>query len=252
MSSKIALITGGSRGLGKSAALHLAASGMDIILTYKSAKDEADKVVKDIEAHGQKALALQLDVADSSSFAAFKQTLHSEMDQHFQSTQFHVLLNNAGMGYHTPFTEVKEAEFDALMNVHVKGVFFLTQALEPQIVDGGLILNVSSGLARFTVPGYCAYATMKGAIEVFTRYLAKELGPRGIRVNTIAPGATETDFGGGVVRDNKELNAMLATQTALGRVGLPDDIGGGIAALAQDNAAWITGQRIELSGGQSI
>ena len=233
-------------------ALHLAEMGSDIILTYRQAKDEANAVVKAVEQRGQKALAVPLDVGDSSSFASFKANLLSQMDKHFQTTKIDVLINNAGMGMNAPIAEMTEDDFDALMNVHLKGVFFLTQALLPDMKDGGLILNVSSGLARFTIPGYGAYAMMKGGIEVLSRYLAKELGGRGIRVNTIAPGATETDFGGGVVRDNKELNAMLAAQTALGRVGLPDDIGAAVAALAQDSCAWMTGQRIELSGGQSI
>lgn len=252
MKNKIALITGGSRGLGKSTALHLAKAGMNIVLTYKSSKSEADQVVKEIESYGQTALAMQLNTSDSSSFADFKQQLLSEMTQHFDNTHIDVLINNAGIGHHALISETEEENFDELYNIHVKGVYFLTQTLIPQINDGGLILNISSGLARFSLPGYSAYAVMKGAIEVFTRYLAKELGPRGIRANTIAPGAIETDFSGGVVRDNKDLNNMIASHTALGRVGLPDDVGGAIAAIAQDGTRWITGQRIEVSGGQSM
>jgi NAD(P)-dependent dehydrogenase (short-subunit alcohol dehydrogenase family) len=252
MSTSIALITGGSRGLGKSTALKLAERGVDVILTYRSNTSEAAKVVAEIEQMGRRAVALPLDVGDSKSFRDFAAVLKRTLAQTWQREQFDFLINNAGVGVHASFAETTEAQFDELVNVHFKGTFFLTQALLPLLADGGRIVNISSGLARFALPGYAAYAAMKGGVEVLTRYLAKELGARGISVNTVAPGAIETDFGGGAVRDNAQLNAMIASQTALGRVGLPDDIGGAIASLLSPGTAWITAQRIEVSGGQSI
>jgi len=252
MSTSIALITGGSRGLGKSAALKLAEQGVDVVLTYRSNTSEAAKVVAQIQQMGRRAVALPLDVGDSKSFRDFSAVLKRTLLQTWQREQFDFLVNNAGVGVHASFAETTEAQFDELVNVHFKGTFFLTQALLPLLADGGRIVNISSGLARFALPGYAAYAAMKGGVEVLTRYLAKELGARGISVNTVAPGAIETDFGGGAVRDNAQLNAMIASQTALGRVGLPDDIGGAIASLLSPGTAWITAQRIEVSGGQSI
>jgi len=249
MTRKIALITGGSRGLGKNAALQLAARGVDVVITYNSRLDEAQKVVAAIEATGAKGLALQLDVTQSSRFPEFARSLADALQTHWNRPTFDHLINNAGMGVHASFADTTEAQFDELMNAHLKAPFFLTQALLPHLANGGSIVNVSSGLARFSLPGYAAYATMKGGIEVLTRYMAKELGARGIRVNTLAPGAIETDFGGGAVRDNAALNAMIASQTALGRVGLPDDIGGAISVLVSDEAGWINGQRIEVAGG---
>ncbi len=251
-SPKIALITGGSRGLGRNTVLHLAKNGIDTVLTYRTSKEEAEQVVAEVEALGARAVALQLDTADTSGFPAFTDALKTVLQQTWQRDSFDFLVNNAGTGIHKPFAETTETDFDQLMNVHVKGVFFLTQQLLPLIADGGRILNVSSGLARFSLPGYSAYATMKGAIEVLTRYLAKELGPRHIAVNTLAPGAIETDFGGGAVRDNPELNKVVAAMTAMGRAGLPDDIGGAITALLSGNTGWMTGQRIEVSGGQNL
>jgi NAD(P)-dependent dehydrogenase (short-subunit alcohol dehydrogenase family) len=252
MTRKIALITGASRGLGKNAALHLAAQGADIIGTYHSRRDEAQALVSQIEEAGGRAVMLQLDVADSASFAAFAESVKSALTSHFKRDTFDFLLNNAGMGIHASFAETSEAQFDQLVNVHLKGPFFLTQRLLPLLADGGRILNVSSGLARFALPGYAAYAVMKGGIEVLTRYQAKELGARGISVNTIAPGAIETDFGGGAVRDNAALNEMVANNTALGRVGLPDDIGAAIALLFSEGSRWINAQRIEASGGMFL
>jgi NAD(P)-dependent dehydrogenase (short-subunit alcohol dehydrogenase family) len=248
----IALITGGSRGLGRSTALHLAATGSDLILTYREAAEPAAQVVREIEARGRRAVALPLDVADSRSFPAFAKSVSRALGEVWQRERFHHLVNNAGSGLHASFAETTEAQFDSVMNVHLKGAFFLTQALLPLIEDGGRIVNISSGLARFTLPGSAAYAVMKGGVEVLTRYLAKELGPRGIAVNTLAPGAIETDFGGGAVRDNPDLNRFIATQTALGRAGLPDDIGGATAMLLQPGNGWITGQRIEVSGGMFL
>lgn len=248
----IALITGGSRGLGKSMALNLAEHGTDVVLTYRSNQAEAEAVVAAIKQQGRRAIALPLDVGKTSSFATFAEQLRAALKQHWQRDNFDYLVNNAGIGVHASFVETTEAQFDELVNVHLKGAFFLTQTLLPLIADGGRILNVSSGLARFALPGYSAYAAMKGGIEVLTRYLAKELGPRHIAVNTLAPGAIETDFGGGVVRDNKDVNAFVASQTALGRVGLPDDIGGAVAMLLSKESGWINGQRVEASGGMFI
>lgn len=252
MNSKIAIITGGSRGLGKNAALKLAEQGVAVILTYHSQAAEADAVVATIEAQGGQAAALQLDVGNSASFAGFAERVTQLLQTRWQRRDFDFLVNNAGIGIHAAFAETTEAQFDQLMNIHLKGVFFLTQQLAPLIADQGRIINISTGLTRFALPGYGAYAAMKGAVEVLTKYLAKELGARGIRVNVVAPGAIETDFGGGVVRDNAAVNGFVASQTALGRVGLPDDIGGVIASLLNDNSGWINAQRIEASGGMFV
>jgi NAD(P)-dependent dehydrogenase (short-subunit alcohol dehydrogenase family) len=248
----IALITGGSRGLGRSAALHLAQRGVDVILTYKGNEGEAQKVVGQIQALGRRAVALQLDVGDSKTFAAFGANVKQALAATWQRDSFDYLINNAGIGVHAPFAETTEEQFDMLYNIHLKGAFFLTQKLLTLIKDGGRIVNVSSGLTRFTMPGISAYAAMKGGVEVLTRYMAKELGARGIAVNTLAPGAIETDFSGGMVRDNAQVNAMIAGQTALGRVGLPDDIGGAMAALLDEGNRWVNGQRIEVSGGVNL
>ncbi|GAA5120512.1 SDR family NAD(P)-dependent oxidoreductase [Alloalcanivorax gelatiniphagus] len=245
----LALITGASRGLGRSAALHLADQGSDVILTYQRNREAADQVVEAIRAKGRRAVALPLDVADSDSFADFVEQVRAALRDTWQTDRFDHLINNAGIGINTPFAETSEEQFDTLMRIHLKGPFFLTQRLLPLIADGGRIVNISSGLARFCMPGFAAYATMKGGIEVLTRYLAHELGERGIAVNTLAPGAIETDFGGGVIRDNQEANAQVAGATALGRVGLPDDIGGAIAALLSPGNGWVNGQRIEVAGG---
>ncbi|WP_287803923.1 SDR family oxidoreductase [Diaphorobacter sp.] len=248
----IALITGGSRGLGRNAALHVARSGTDVILTYRNQAAEAQAVVAEIEALGRRAVALPLDVAASATFTAFAGQVRDVLARYWQRERFDFLVNNAGVGVYASFMETTEAQFDDMVNIHLKGVFFLTQKLLPLMNDGGRILNVSSGLARFALPGYAAYAAMKGGVEVLTRYLAKELGARGIAVNVVAPGAIETDFGGGAVRDNAQLNAFIAGQTALGRVGLPDDIGGVIAALLQPGTGWVNAQRIEASGGMFV
>ena len=252
MTGKIAIITGGSRGLGKSAALKLAQQGVAVILTYHSKEAEAQAVVAQIEALGGSAAALQLDVGNSHTFASFAEQVRQTLSQKWQRSSLDFLVNNAGVGAHALIADTTEAQFDLLMNVHFKGVFFLTQKLLPLIADHGRIINISSGLARFALPGYGAYAAMKGAIEVLSRYMAKELGARKISVNVVAPGAIETDFGGGAVRDNAELNQFVAAQTALGRAGLPDDIGGAIAALLRDDSGWINGQRIEASGGMFL
>lgn len=252
MTNKIALITGASRGLGRSAALHLAARGVDIIFTYRQGRAEADSLLTELQALGVRAVALQLDMVHISLYAEFAHAVQQALQQTWQRERFDHLVNNAGMGMHASFADTTEAQFDQLFNVHLKGVFFLTQKLLPLMADGGRILNTSSGLTRFALPGYAAYATMKGGIEVLTRYLAKELGPRGIAVNVLAPGAIETDFGGGAVRDNAQLNSFVAAQTALGRVGQPDDIGKLVASLLSDDAGWVNAQRIEASGGMFL
>lgn len=245
------LITGGSRGLGRNAALALAAAGGDVILTYQHRADAAQEVVEQIQARGRRATALQLDAADAASFAGFAEQVKQALAG-WQRTHLQALVNNAGGALHASIAETTQAQFDEVMAVHLKAPFFLTQALLPLIAYGGRILNISSGLARFALPGSSAYAMMKGGIEVFTRYLARELGERGISANTLAPGAIETDFSGGMVRDNPQVNAMVASFTALGRAGQPDDIGPVVAALLAPETAWITGQRIEASGGMFI
>lgn len=249
---KIALVTGGSRGLGKDIALSLARKGVNVILTYLNNKDKALDVVKEIEAIGQKAKALQLDVSKSGNYNVFIETFKAILKSEFNTNTFHYLINNAGIGIHSGYQDTTEEEFDTLFNIHLKSAFFLTQKSLSFIEDKGSIVNISTGLARFTLPGYDAYAVMKGGIETLTKYQAKTLGARGIRVNVVAPGAIETDFGGGTVRDNPEINGFIASQTALGRVGLPDDIGGVVAFLCSPEAKWITGQRIEASGGMFL
>jgi len=251
-SAPVALITGGNRGLGKSMVLSLARRGVDVIFTYRNNQVEATDVVAQVEKFGRRAVALQLDVGVASSFGKFASQVREELKNRWQRDRFNYLVNNAGVGAHASFAETTEEQFDQLVNVQLKGPFFLTQKLLPLLADGGRIINISSGLTRFSYPGYSAYASMKGAIEVLTRYQAKELGARGIAVNTVAPGAIETDFGGGHVRDNKELNAAIASQTSLGRVGRPEDIGGVIASLLSPENGWINAQRIEASGGQML
>jgi NAD(P)-dependent dehydrogenase (short-subunit alcohol dehydrogenase family) len=250
--TRIALITGSSRGLGKSTALNLAKKGVGAIVTYHRNAEEAAKVVAEIEALGAKAVALQLDSSDIKTFDGFVVQVQKVLKDTWQTEHFDFLVNNAGTGVYASFAETTEEDFDHLMNIHVKGVFFLTQKLLPLINDGGRIVNLSSGLTRIILPGYAAYASMKGAMETLTKYMAKELGARQIAVNIVAPGAIETDFGGGAVRDNPDVNQYLTSQTALGRVGLPDDIGGAIASLLSEDNKWVNAQRIEVSGGQSI
>ncbi|EJM65993.1 SDR family NAD(P)-dependent oxidoreductase [Pseudomonas sp. GM55] len=252
MNRKIALITGASRGLGKNAALHLVAQGIDIIGTYNSRADEAQALVAKIESLGGRAVMLQLDVARSEQFDAFGSEVAKVLHSHFERERFDFLVNNAGIGLHANFVDTTVEQFDLLLNIHFKGPFFLTQTLLPLLNDGGRIVNISSGLARFSLPGHSAYAAMKGAMEVLTRYQAKELGARNIAVNILAPGAIETDFSGGAVRDNPELNTLVANNTALGRAGVPDDIGTAIALLLAPGSQWINGQRIEASGGMFL
>lgn len=249
---KIALVTGGSRGLGKNMAIALANKGIDVILTYNSKKEEAEIVADQIRQTGRKAAILQLNVGNTQSFDAFYNQLQSILADVFGTTHFDFLINNAGIGIHASFAETTEEQFDTLFNIQLKGTFFMAQKALPFLNDGGGIVNISTGLARFSFPGYAAYASMKGAVETLTKYQAKELGSRKIRVNVVAPGAIETDFGGGAVRDNSELNTQIASATALGRVGLPDDIGNVVAFLCTDEARWVNAQRIEVSGGMML
>lgn len=250
--NKTAIVTGASRGLGKNMAIKLAEKGVDVIITYHSQKEKAEAVAEEIRAKGQNCAAFQLDTANIESFDAFINKITTYLTERNGSPHFDFLVNNAGIGIGQPIIDTSEDEFDLLVNIHLKGVYFFTQKAIPFIKNGGRIVNVSTGLARFALPGYSAYAMMKGAIEVFTRYLAKELGEKGITANTVAPGAIETDFQGGVVRDNKQINDYIAASTALGRVGLPEDIGGVVAFLCTEDGRWVNAQRIEISGGQSI
>lgn len=230
-------------------ALQLANKGLDVIITYNSNKTEAEKVVAEIEAKGKNAITLQLNVQHLSSFDEFIENLINSLKSKFEATKIDFLINNAGVGAYATFADTTEAQFDTMMNVHLKAPFFLTQKLISLINEGGGIINISSGLARFTTPGYDAYASMKGAVETLTKYQAKYFGERKIRVNVVAPGAIETDFGGGAVRDNADVNKYIASATALGRVGLPNDIGSVVAFLCTDDAKWINAQRLEVSGG---
>ncbi len=248
---KIALITGGSRGLGRATAESLAQKGVDVVITYLSRQDSAREVVSAVQARGRRAVALQLDTSAVGSFGPFADELKHVLSETWGRTTFDYLVNNAGTGLHKPILETTEADFDALVNVHLKGVFFLTQKLLPLLADGGRIINVSSGLARVSFPNTAAYAMMKGGIEVFTRSLAKEFGARGITANTVAPGAIATDFNGGRLRDTPDLQRLVSQMTALGRPGVPDDIGPMIASLLSDDNRWVNGQRIEVSGGMS-
>lgn len=250
-SAPIAIVTGGSRGLGRSTVLSLAKRGVNSILTYHSNRPEADKVVALAREAGARAIPLQLDTGNVRAFDEFVAQVGDALHR-LGAERFDYLVNNAGTSHHNAIEQTTEAELDSLYNVHFKGVFFLTQKLLPLMRDGGRIVNVSSGLTRLAIPGSASYASMKGAIEVLTRYLAKELGARQIAVNTVAPGAIETDFSGGMVRDNPEINKRVADMTALGRVGLPEDIGPMIASLVSEEDRWINGQRIEVSGGMVL
>ncbi|WP_193199831.1 SDR family NAD(P)-dependent oxidoreductase [Nostoc sp. MG11] len=250
--TKITLITGASRGLGRNTALSVARQGGDVIITYKSSAKDAQAVVAEIDAMGRKAIAFQLDSSDVTAFAPFAEHLRTALRETWQRETFDHLVNNAGYGEYALIEKITEAQFDAMVNVHFKGVFFLTQALLPLLADGGRIVNLGTGLTRVSYPGYSAYAAVKAAVDMLTVYMAKELGSRGIAVNTVAPGAHETDFGGGLVRDNADVNQQFAGMTALGRVGVPDDIGPMIASLLSESNRWVTAQRIEVSGGQGI
>jgi NAD(P)-dependent dehydrogenase (short-subunit alcohol dehydrogenase family) len=248
---RIAVITGGSRGLGRNTVQHLARRGVSSVFTYHTNETEAKAAVQMAAEEGARAIALQLDTGDTAAFAGFAQRLKDALRE-LDADRFDYLVHNAGTSHHTPIAETTEAQVDGLYQVHFKGVFFLTQALLPLIRDGGRIVTISSGLTRVAMPGSAPYAAMKGAVEVLTRYLAKELGPRRITANCVAPGAVETDFSGGMVRDNPELNQRVADFTALGRAGLPDDIGPMIASLLSDDNRWVNGQRIEVSGGMLL
>lgn len=250
--NKIALVTGGSRGLGRDMAINLAKKGIDVVLTYNSNQKAANTVVKEISSLGQKAVAFQLDTRNVNSFDGFVEKVTAHLQEETGNSNFDFLINNAGTALYALATETTEEQVDEIFNIHYKGVFFLTQKLLPFINDEGGIINISSGLTRITYPGSSVYASIKSAVETLTRYLAKELSARKIRANVVAPGAIETDFGGGRTRDNKEINATIAGLTALGRVGLPTDIGSVVAFLCTDDAYWINGQRIEVSGGQAL
>ena len=251
VTSKVAIITGASRGLGRNTAVNLARRGVDVIFTYHSNQAEAETLVSEVESMGRKAKAFRLDSGDIRLFDEFAAETGKTL-QSWGQDKFDYLVNNAGTSLHKPFEQTTEAEFDGIINVHFKGVYFLTQKLLPLLKDGGRIINVSSGLARVSLPGTSVYGATKGAVEVLTRYLARELGSRGITVNVVAPGAIQTDFSGGVVRDNPEYNRRVADMTALGRAGVPDDIGPMIAALLSDENRWVNGQRIEVSGGMLL
>lgn len=250
--TKISIVTGANRGLGRSAALSIARRGGDVIVAYRGNEGQAEEVAAEIRALGRKAAALRLDMAQPAGFPAFVEALKAALDDIWGRDSFDHLINNAGHGEFAMISETTEAQFDGLFDVHVKGVFFLVQALLPLLAEGGRIVNLSSGLTRVSYPGFAAYSAAKAAVEMLTVYMAREFGARGITVNTVAPGAIETDFGGGLVRDNAEVNAQFAKMTALGRVGLPDDIGLMIACLLDDGNRWVTAQRIEVSGGQTI
>jgi NAD(P)-dependent dehydrogenase (short-subunit alcohol dehydrogenase family) len=252
METKIAVITGGGRGLGRSAALHLARRGVHSVITWQSNPQAAEQTVAELQQLGVKAVALRLDVGQVGTFGDFAGALQGALERTWGRKTFDYLVNNAGVGLHRPFAETSEADFDAMLTIHLKGPYFLTQKLVPFMAEGGRILNVSTGLARFTLPGYSAYASMKGAVEVLTRYLARELAPRKITVNTVAPGAIATDFGGGAVRDNPQVGQMVASFTTLGRVGQADDIGPVVSSLLVEANGWINGQRIEASGGMFL
>ena len=252
MATKIALITGGSRGLGKEMALRMADAGHDVLITYNSQRESADEVVNQIRSRGRKAAALQFDASDFKSINDFVTAVGKSLESSFASSTFDFLVNNAGMGATIPFMQATEEQFDQFMNVHFKTVFFLTQRLLPKMNDGGRIINLSSGTTRFAMPGYAIYSSMKGAIEVFTRNLAKEIGARGITVNVVAPGPIETDFNNALIRSNPDRKKILSANTALGRVGEAEDIGGVVVFLCSEDARWITGQRIEVSGGINL
>lgn len=249
---KIALVTGGSRGLGRNTAVTLAKRGIDVIITYQSQQEKAQQVIKEIEASGGKAAAIQLDVSRVAGFSPFAVQLAKTLKESWNREQFDFLINNAGFGINAPFESTTEEQFDSLMNVHFKGVFFLTQQLVPMLADQGRIINLSTGLTRFCLPGYGAYAAMKGAVEIMSKYMAKELGHRGIRVNVVAPGAIDTDFNKAALEAHPEMRGFIGSQTALGRIGEPDDIGGVIAALCLEETGWINAQRIEASGGMFL
>ena len=251
MTRKIAIITGGSRGIGKAVALRLARSGIDSVITFKSSHAEAGQVVKEIEAAGARALAVPLDVASPDSYRNFADVARAALAD-FEAKNFDFLVNNAGIGLSQSFAETTEEQFDEMMHIHFRSVFFLSQTLLPLLNEGGQIVNISSGTTRFVLPGYSIYASLKTAVEGLTRYMAKELGPRRIRVNVVAPGATETDFRGGFIRNNPQFKKAMEANIALGRVGQADDIAGVVSALLSDDCYWINGQRIEASGGQVL
>jgi len=249
---KIALVTGGSRGLGKDMAISLAKKSIDVVVTYSTNKDEANATVEAVKALGGKAAALHLDLKDFKSLDGFIVSLTKTLKETFNADKYDYLINNAGMGATVPFVEMTEEIFNDFLNVHFKSVYFLTQKSLTLINDNGAIINISSGTTRFAIPGYSVYASMKGAVEIFTKYLAKELGARGIRSNVVAPGPVETDFNNASIRNNPQMKGFLSSMSPLGRVGQADDIGSVVAFLCTDDAKWINGQRIEVSGGINV
>jgi NAD(P)-dependent dehydrogenase (short-subunit alcohol dehydrogenase family) len=252
MNTKIALVTGGSRGLGKDMALALAKKGIDVMLTYNSNPDMAADTVAEIEKMGRKSASLQFDAARLDTYDSFLDNVKKLLQQHWQANTFDFLINNAGIGATVPIAQVTEELFDRMLNIHFKGVYFLCQKSFELLNDNGCIINISSGTTRFSVPGYSVYTSMKSAVETFTKFLAKELGSRGIRANIVAPGPIETDFNNAAIRNNPQQKAFLTNQTPLGRVGQPDDIGSVVAFLCTEDAKWINGQRIEVSGGINL
>jgi len=252
MKTKIALVTGGSRGLGRDMAISLSKKGIDVVLTYNTNKEEAEKVVSEIKSHGQKAVALQFDVSDIPSLDNFIVRLSFALKEVWKTDKFDFLINNAGIGATVPIMEVTEELFDHMMNIHFKGVYFLTKKSYPYLNDNGGVVFISSGTTRYSLPGYSVYSSLKGAVEIFTKYVAKEFGNRGIRSNIVAPGAIETDFNNAALRNSPQVKAFLTSQTPLGRIGMPDDIGSVVAFLCTEDAKWINGQRIEVSGGINL
>lgn len=252
MQTKIALVTGGSRGLGRDMALALADKGFDVIITYRTQIEEAQQTVAAIVNKGRKAISLSFDATQIKALDGFIGVLKETLQQHWQTSTFDFLINNAGVGATIPIAQVTEETFDDLLNIHFKSVYFLTQKCAPLLNDGGSVINISSGTTRFCVPGYSVYSSMKGAVEIFTRYIAKEFGARGIRANVVAPGPVETDFNSAAIRNNPQMKSFLSGLSPLGRVGNADDIGGVVAFLCTDEAKWINGQRIEVSGGINI
>lgn len=252
MNQKTALITGGSRGLGREMAIELAKNGVKILFTYNSKKEKALELIQEIEKLGSRAQAFQYHANDPMSGEKLMREISTYLLSKNPNDKIDFLINNAGTGLYSTITETKEYQFDEMVNIHLKSVYFLSQAALPYLNDGGRIINISSGLTRFSFPGSSAYAMMKGGIEVFTRYLAKELGPRKITANVVAPGAIATDFGGGTNRDDKGKRSVISNVTALGRVGEPEDIGGVVAFLCSEAARWVNGQRIEVSGGMLV
>ncbi|HEX6521876.1 MAG TPA: SDR family oxidoreductase [Streptosporangiaceae bacterium] len=248
---RVAIVTGGSRGIGRSSVMNLAARGVNVVFTYNSNAEAADEVAAEARKYGPEVSALQLDVSKVDTFDSFVDEVRSTLAA-LGTDRFDYLVNNAGIWHTASFADTTAEDLDRLYAVNIRGLFFITQKLLPFIRDNGRILNLSSGLVRFVFPGKGAYAASKGAVEPLTRYLAAELGPRGIRVNSLAPGATATDFSGGVIRDDPNYRKRVGDITALSRPAEPEEIGSVVAALLSDDMCWINGERIEASGGMRL